>query len=114
MQTNRVRVNRWIKPSRQCFRPSKRQHVVPTAPAPRLSRWGLKGSYTRAFFNVPGAVNIDGDKGHGWSYTNELLVDDQNMTYHLNGMYSDLYIRENGQWVFEERAFRKLHIDHPY
>jgi len=73
--------------------PARRSHCA----QPRLSRRGIKGSYTRAFFNVPGAVNIDGDKGHGWSYTNELLVDDQNMTYHLNGMYSDLYIRENGQ-----------------
>ena len=87
-----------------------------------LSHWidmkansrGTKGSYTRAFFNFPGAVNIDGDKGQGWSYTNELLVDDQNMTYHLHGMYSDLYVRENGQWVFAERIFKKLHIDHPY
>ncbi|WP_397605957.1 nuclear transport factor 2 family protein [Sphingorhabdus sp.] len=87
-----------------------------------LSHWidmkansrGIKGSYTRAFFNFPGAVNIDGDKAQGWSYTNELLVDDENMTYHLNGMYSDLYVRENGQWVFEERVFAKLHIDHPY
>lgn len=87
-----------------------------------LSHWidmktngrGIKGCYTRAFFNAPGAINIDGDKGYGWSYTNELLVDDHNMTYHLHGMYSDLYVRENGQWVFEERSFRKLHIDHPY
>jgi hypothetical protein len=87
-----------------------------------LSHWidmkansrGIKASYTRAFFNFPGAVNIDGDKAQGWSYTNELLVDDENMTYHLNGMYSDLYVRENGQWVFEERVFAKLHIDHPY
>jgi hypothetical protein len=87
-----------------------------------LSHWidmkansrGIKGSYTRAFFNFPGAVNIDGDKAQGWSYTNELLVDDENMTYRLNGMYSDLYVRENGQWVFEERVFAKLHIDHPY
>jgi hypothetical protein len=87
-----------------------------------LSHWidmkansrGIKSSYTRAFFNFPGAVNIDGDKAQGWSYTNELLVDDENMTYHLNGMYSDLYVRENGQWVFEERVFAKLHIDHPY
>lgn len=75
---------------------------------------GIKGSFTRTFFNVPGAINIDGDKGQGWSYTNELLVDDKNMTYHLHGMYSDLYIRENGQWVFAERRFKKLHIDHPY
>ena len=87
-----------------------------------LSHWidmkansrGIKASYTRAFFNFPGAVNIDGDKAQGWSYTNELLVDDENMTYHLNGMYSDLYVRENGQWVFEERVFAKLNIDHPY
>lgn len=87
-----------------------------------LSHWidmkansrGIKASYTRAFFNFPGAVNIDGDKAQGWSYTNELLVDDENMTYRLNGMYSDLYVRENGQWVFEERVFAKLHIDHPY
>jgi hypothetical protein len=75
---------------------------------------GIKGSFTRTFFNVPGAIHIDGDTGQGQSYTNELLVDDTNMTYHLHGMYSDLYVRENGQWMFAERIFKKLHIDHPY
>jgi len=75
---------------------------------------GLKGRNTRLFQNNPAAMMIDGDHGYGWSYTNELLVDDQHMTYHLNGLYADRYIREDGYWKFEERLFKKIHLDHPY
>ena len=74
----------------------------------------ITGSYTVCYFSILGAVNVASDIAGGWSYTNELLVDDNNMTYHLNGMYSDQYVRENGQWLFQERSFRKLHIDRPY
>ncbi|WP_221792284.1 nuclear transport factor 2 family protein [Aquisediminimonas sediminicola] len=75
---------------------------------------GLKGRNTRLFQNQPAAIMIDGDSGYGWSYTNELIVDQQNMTYHLNGLYADRYIREDGHWMFEERIFKKVHLDHPY
>lgn len=75
---------------------------------------GSKGTYTRAYSSTLGALYVNGDTGEGWSYTNELLVDDNNMTYHLSGMYSDRYVREHGQWLFEERSFKKLHIDRPY
>jgi len=70
----------------------------------------IAGWYNRDFSHNKWA-NL---KGSGQSYTNELLVDDTSMTYHLHGMYSDLYVRENGQWMFAERIFKKLHIDHPY
>lgn len=75
---------------------------------------GIKGSNTRAYDSVPGAIKISGDVGEGWSYTHELLVDEKNMTYHLHGLYSDRYVREEGEWVFAERVFKKLHIDRPY
>lgn len=75
---------------------------------------GIKGSNTRLFLQFPGSIKVSGDSGAGWAYTSELLVDDNNMTYHLNGMYSDQYVREDGRWVFAERVFRKLHIDRPY
>lgn len=75
---------------------------------------GIKGSHNRLFLQSPGSIVISGDEGQGWAYTSELIVDDNNMTYHLNGMYSDRYVREDGRWVFPERVFRKLHIDRPY
>ncbi len=75
---------------------------------------GIKGANNRLFLQSPGSIVINGDEGEGWAYTSELLVDHNNMTYHLNGMYSDRYVREDGRWVFSERVFRKLHIDRPY
>lgn len=78
------------------------------------SNRGIKGANTRLFLQSPGSIVVTGDEGKGWAYTSELIVDHNNMTYHLNGMYSDRYVREEGRWVFLERVFRKLHIDRPY
>jgi SnoaL-like domain len=75
---------------------------------------GEKGSNTRLYLSQPGAIVLSGSEGRGWTYTTELLVDDQNMTFHMNGLYSDLFIREDGRWVYLERVYRKLHIDRPY
>lgn len=102
---------RW-KPGADIF--EGRERIVAQWTGMMKDGHGMKGAYTRLFLNTPGSIVISGDEGEGWAYTNELIVDHKHMTYHLNGIYTDRYVREDGRWVFQERVFRKLHIDRPY
>lgn len=102
---------RW-KPANTIF--TGRDEIVAHWTAIMKTSRGIKGANTRLFLQSPGSIEVHGDEGEGWAYTSELLVDHNHMTYHLNGIYSDRYLREEGQWVFVERVFQKLHIDRPY
>lgn len=91
-----------------------RDRIVEHWTAIMKSGFGEKGSNLRLHLSQPGAINATSSEGSGWTYTTELLVDDEHMTFHLNGLYSDLFIKEGGRWTFLERVYQKLHIDRPY
>ncbi len=58
-----------------------------------------------------GALTIDGNRGHGRTYTNELGTDLQDNKMRVAGRYDDEFIKQDGRWYFASRVFNILHVD---
>jgi hypothetical protein len=71
----------------------------------------LKGPNLKLFTSFPGALNIDGERAHGYVYTNELLADDDGHVTRLSGRYDDSYICRHGRWLFKIRRYSILHVE---
>ncbi|MEO7915289.1 MAG: nuclear transport factor 2 family protein [Novosphingobium sp.] len=59
----------------------------------------------------PGSIEVDGATARMRSYTSE--IHDQNgVTMRDRGVYDDLCVKVDGQWLFRSRTFRNIHRQH--
>jgi uncharacterized protein (TIGR02246 family) len=56
----------------------------------------------------PGSIEIDGDRAIVLSYTSE-VYDQDGVTKRDRGVYHDICVKENGQWLFKHRTFKNIH-----
>ena len=56
----------------------------------------------------PGSIEIDGDRATVVSYTSE-VYDQNGATKRDRGVYHDICVKENGQWLFQHRTFKNIH-----
>ena len=56
----------------------------------------------------PGSIEIDGDRATVVSYTSE-VYDQDGATKRDRGVYHDMCVKENGQWLFQHRTFKNIH-----
>ena len=56
----------------------------------------------------PGSIEIDGDRATVVSYTSE-VYDQDGVTKRDRGVYHDMCVKENGQWLFQHRTFKNIH-----
>ena len=56
----------------------------------------------------PGSIEIDGDRATVVSYTSE-VYDQNGVTKRDRGVYHDMCVKENGQWLFQHRTFKNIH-----
>jgi len=60
-------------------------------------------------FASQGAVDIDGDRASGVSYTNEVARTADGKELRVTGCYTDRYVKRGGRWGFAFRQFEQLH-----
>jgi len=68
----------------------------------------MKGFPGLVFQAWPGSIEVEGDRAVVRSYTSE-VYDQAGITKRDRGVYDDVCVRVDGQWLFESRAFRYLH-----
>jgi hypothetical protein len=68
----------------------------------------MKGFPGLVFQAWPGSIEIEGDRAAMRSYTSE-VHDQAGITKRDLGVYDDVCVRVDGEWLFERRAFRYLH-----
>ena len=56
----------------------------------------------------PGSIEVSGDTAQMRSYTAE-VYDQQGVTLRDRGVYEDLCVKRDGQWLFKSRSFRNIH-----
>ncbi len=62
------------------------------------------------FVSTAGSIVVDGDQAVVRSYTSEVFDDKATgRTTRDRGRYDDVVVRRNGQWLFKNRRFKKLH-----
>ncbi len=59
----------------------------------------------------PGSIEIDGDRATMRSYTSE-IYDQDGVTKRARGVYDDICVKRDGQWLFLSRTFRNIHRQH--
>ena len=59
----------------------------------------------------PGSIEVDGDTAKMRSYTSE-IYDSEGVTTRDRGVYEDVCVKRNGQWMFQSRSFRNIHRQH--
>ncbi|MEY4722315.1 MAG: hypothetical protein RIQ46_2040 [Pseudomonadota bacterium] len=59
----------------------------------------------------PGSIEIDGDRATMRSYTSE-IYDQDGVTKRDRGVYDDVCVKRDGQWLFLSRTFRNIHRQH--
>ena len=60
-------------------------------------------------FASQGAVEIDGDRASGVSYTSEVARTADGTELRVTGKYTDRYVKRDGRWGFAFRRFEQLH-----
>ncbi|MFM6853781.1 MAG: nuclear transport factor 2 family protein [Sphingopyxis sp.] len=66
-------------------------------------------SYPGIMFEAwPGSIVIDGERAIVRSYTSEVYEMD-GATKRDRGVYEDVCVKQNGQWLFASRSFRNIH-----
>ncbi len=56
----------------------------------------------------PGSIEVSGDRAIVRSYTSE-VYDQDGVTKRDRGVYEDVCVRIDGQWLFASRSFRNIH-----
>jgi uncharacterized protein (TIGR02246 family) len=64
-----------------------------------------------SFVSVLGGIEVEGDRARVLSYSIEAFADGAGATTHLKGQYSDVVVRRDGRWLFEERIWRLMPLD---
>lgn len=69
-------------------------------------------SYSGIMFEAwPGAIEVAGDRAVVRSYTAE-VYDQDGLTKRDRGVYDDVCVKRDGQWLFHSRTFRNIHRQH--
>lgn len=76
-----------------------------------LQTWlGAMGTFDFvAFYAVPGAIKVDGDRAEVRVYVSEVLAPNGGGLRRIEGAYEDQCCRINGAWRFASRAYKILH-----
>jgi uncharacterized protein (TIGR02246 family) len=61
-----------------------------------------------AFYTQVGAIEVDGDRATGRSYTNEVLRTAEGKLMRMAGAYEDGFVKRDGRWLFSARRFTLL------
>jgi ketosteroid isomerase-like protein len=56
----------------------------------------------------PGSIEVDGDYAVVRSYTSE-VYDQEGVTKRDRGVYEDICVKINDEWLFKSRSFRNIH-----
>lgn len=72
---------------------------------------GLKGADLELFLSFPASMELHGDHGVGYVYTNELVVNESGRVSRLAGRYDDEYVKVDGHWLFKSRTYHLIHVD---
>ena len=56
-----------------------------------------------------GTVDISGDTASGRWYVTEHLLGQDGNGIHIEGVYDDQYVREDGRWVFAKRDYHVIY-----
>lgn len=59
----------------------------------------------------PGSIEVTGDHAIVRSYTSEVF-DQDGITMRDQGVYDDVCVKREGQWLFKSRTFRNVHRQH--
>jgi len=62
-----------------------------------------------AFYATPGVIQVTGAQAKARVFTREILVDHAGKVVKVVGVYEDRLIKQNGTWLFAERAYTVLH-----
>jgi len=76
-----------------------------------VSHWeeAMTGFPFVVMFASQGAVEIDGDRASGFSYTDEVARMADGTEARVTGRYTDRYIKRDGRWAFAYRRYEMLH-----
>lgn len=56
-----------------------------------------------------GTIDITGDTASGRWYVTEHLMGQDGNGIHIEGVYDDRYVREDGRWVFSKREYQVIY-----
>jgi uncharacterized protein (TIGR02246 family) len=59
----------------------------------------------------PGSIEVSGDRAVVRSYTSE-VYDQGSLTMRDRGVYEDICVKIDGEWLFASRTFRNIHRQH--
>ena len=71
----------------------------------------MKGYPGIVFVATPGSIVVKGNRAEVRSYTSE-VYDQNGVTKRDRGLYEDVCMKVNGQWLFQRRIFRNIHKQH--
>lgn len=71
----------------------------------------MKGYPGIMFEAWPGAIAVDGETAKVRCYTSE-VYDQNGVTMRDRGVYDDVCVKVDGQWLFKKRIFRNIHRQH--
>ena len=60
--------------------------------------------------NGSGTLTIDGDRATGRWYLTEYTCDNDENTATIAGVYDDVYVKQDGNWLFAERLYQVLYM----
>lgn len=63
------------------------------------------------YVGTPGSIVVKGDRAEMRSYSSE-VYDQDGVTKRDRGLYEDVCVKVNGQWLFQSRVFRNIHRQH--
>lgn len=61
-----------------------------------------------AFFAQPGVIIVDGERATGRVWTHEVLEHPDGSITRPVGRYDDVYLKQDGRWIFAERKYEML------
>jgi len=61
------------------------------------------------FTAMLGALKVEGARAEGRAYSTELVTNLEGATYRVTGRYDDVYVQQDGRWLFAQRIFTILH-----
>ncbi len=61
-----------------------------------------------AFFAQPGQIEVQGDRATGRVWTHEVLEMPDGTITRPVGRYDDVYVKQDGRWLFAERRYQML------
>ena len=70
----------------------------------------MEGFKQIVFTATLGSLCVDGDIESGVTYTQELVIDQEDTTSMVAGRYNDEFVKVEGQWYFQDRTYIPLDV----